>query len=125
MNGPLELMKVAPLFNEIPRDWRQLCFSHRTCGKETSLFCLRVSRKSTIVACAMAREWKKWEEHKPTLPLTQGEVDRLKSRFPNFKIVGTRWVLTPKEPDFKARLVVQGYQEDSAMMRTDSPFGQS
>ena len=46
----------------------------------------------------------------------------LKSRFPNLKIVGTRWVLMPKEPDFKARLVVQGCEEDPSMMR-DSPTG--
>ena len=63
------------------------------------------------------------EEHKATLPLTQGELRMLISRFPNLKIVGTRWVLTPKELYFKARLVVQGYQEDSSMMRTDTPTG--
>ena len=57
------------------------------------------------------------------MPLKQGELDRMKSQFPNLKIVGTRWVLTVKEPDFKARLVVQGCQEDPAMMRTDSPSG--
>ena len=71
----------------------------------------------------MERERKKWEEHKAALPLTQGELRMLKSRFPNLKIVGTRWVLTPKEPDFKARLVVQGCQEDPLKMRTDSPTG--
>ena len=71
----------------------------------------------------MAREWKKWEEHKATLPLTQGELRLLTSRFPNLEILGTRWVLTPKEPDFKARLVVQGCQEDPSMMRTKSPTG--
>ena len=27
---------------------------------------------------------------------------------PSLKVVGTRWVSTPKEPDLKARLVVQG-----------------
>ena len=73
-----------------------------------------------LLLAAMEREWKKWEEHKATLPLTQGELRMLKSRFPNLKIVGTRW-MTPKEPDFKARLVVQGCQEDPSMMRTDSP----
>ena len=71
----------------------------------------------------MAREWKKLEEHKATLPLTQGELRMFKSRFTNFKIVGTRWILTPKESDFKARLVVQGCQEDPSMTRADSPTG--
>ena len=76
-----------------------------------------------LLLAAMEREWKKWGEHKATLPLTQGELRMLKSRFPNVKIVGTRSVLTPKEPDFKARLVVQGCQEDPSMMRTDFPTG--
>ena len=65
-----------------------------------------------LLLAAMERECRKWEEHKATLPLTQGELSMLKSRFPNFKIVGTRWVLTPK-----------GCQEDPSMMRTDSPTG--
>ena len=73
-----------------------------------------------LLLAAMEREWKKWEEHKATLPLTQGELRMLKSRFPNLKIVGTRWVLTSEEPDFKATLAVQGCQEDPSMMRTDS-----
>ena len=76
-----------------------------------------------LLLAAMEREWKKWEEHKATLPLTQGELHMLKSRFPNLEIVGTRRVLTPKEPDFKARLVVQSCQEDPSMMRMDSPTG--
>ena len=36
---------------------------------------------------AMAREWKKSEEHKATLPLTQGELRMLKSRFPISKLL--------------------------------------
>ena len=55
--------------------------------------------------------------------LTQGELRMLRSRFPQLKIVGTRWVLTPEEPDFKAKLAVQGCQEHPTMMRTDSPTG--
>ena len=43
-----------------------------------------------LLLAAMAREWKKWEEHKATLPLTQGELCMLESRFPNLKIVGAR-----------------------------------
>ena len=45
-----------------------------------------------LLLAAMAREWKKWEEHKAALPLTQGELRMLKSRFPSLKVVGTRWV---------------------------------
>ena len=71
-----------------------------------------------LLLAAMAREWKKWEEHKATLPLTQGELRMLNTRFPNLKIVGTRGVLTPKEPDFKAGLVVQGCIPASSWNRT-------
>ena len=65
----------------------------------------------------------KGEEHKATLPLTQGKLRMLWSRFPQLKLVGTRWVLTRKDRDFKARLVVQGCQEDPTTMRTGSPTG--
>ena len=51
-----------------------------------------------------------------------GELRMLKSRFPNLKIVGTRWVLTPKELDFKARLVVQGCQEDVGVVVLQMPL---
>ena len=91
-------------------------------GKK-SIFASESPENQRLLLAAMEREWKKWEEHKATWPLTQGELRMLKSRFPNLKIVGTRCVLTPKEPDFKARLVVQGCQEDPSMMRTDSPTG--
>ena len=43
-----------------------------------------------LLLAAMDREWKKREEHKATLPLTEGELRMLKSRSPNLKIVGTR-----------------------------------
>ena len=102
----------GPVFDEINKDWRHSIFSQDE-SPENQL----------LLLAAMAHEWKKREEHKATLPLTQGELRILKSRFPNLKIVGTRWVLTPKEPDFKARLVVQGCQEDPSMMHTDSPTG--
>ena len=97
-----------------------LDFPHRTCGKTRSPFASESPGNSRLWFGAMAREWKKREEHKATLPLTQGELRTLWSLFPNLNIVGTRWVLTSKEPDFKARLVVQGSPEDPTMMRTNS-----
>ena len=113
----------GPVFDEINKDWRHPIFLTGRAARKEIYFCFRFSRESAFVAWGMAREWKKREKHKATLPLTQGELRMLKSRFPNLKIVGTRWVLTTKEPDFKARLVVQGCQEDPSMMRTDSPTG--
>ena len=90
-------------------DWlrlRSLGFDERgSVSKEThSIFLTgRAARKEVYFAsespenqrllpAAMEREWKKWEEHKATLPLTQGDLHLLKSRFPNLKIVGTRCV---------------------------------
>ena len=103
--------------------WRHSVFLSGRAARKEVYFASESPENQRLLLAAMEREWKKWEEHKATLPLTQGELRMLKSRFPNLKIVGTRWVLTPKEPDFKARLVVQGCQEDPSMMRTDSPTG--
>ena len=97
----------GPLFEEIPRNWRHTVFLTGRAARKEVQFASESSENQRLLLAAMACEWKKWKEHKATLPLTQGELDKLKSRFPNLKIVGTRWVLTPKEPDFKARLVVQ------------------
>ena len=48
-------------------------------------------------------------------------------RNPDLKIVGTRWVSMEKfiqgKPDYRARLVVQGCQEDKGHIRTDAPIG--
>ena len=93
----------GPVFDGT-QDWRG-----RAARKEV-YFASESPENQRLLLAAMEREWRKWEEHKATLPLTQGELRMLKSRFPNLKIVGTRWVLMPKEPDFKARLVVQGCQ---------------
>ena len=108
------------MFDET-QDWRRSIFLTGRAAKKEVYFASESPENQRLLLAAMEREWKKWEEHKATLPLTQGELRMLKSRFPNFKIVGTRWALTPKEPDFKARLAEQRCQEDPSMMRTDSP----
>ena len=94
----------GPVFDGT-QDWRHSVFlTGRAVRKEVN-FVSESPANQRLLHAAMEREWKKWEEHKATLPLTQGELRMLKSRFPNLKIVGRRWVLTPKEPDFRARLV--------------------
>ena len=113
----------GPVFDEINKDWRHSIFLTGRAARKQVHFASDAPENQRLLVGAMAREWKKWEEHKATLPLTQGELRMLKSRFPNLNFFGTRWVLTPKEPDFKARLVVQSCQEDPSMMRTDSPTG--
>ena len=64
---------------------------------------------------AMAKEWDKWTEFKASRFLTESELKQILKRNPHQKIVGTRWVLTPKGADYKARLVVQGCQEDKTL----------
>ena len=61
---------------------------------------------------AMAKEWDKWTEFKAFRFLTESELQQILKRNPHQKIVGTRWVCTPKGADYKARLMVQGCQED-------------
>ena len=108
------------MFDET-QDWRHSFFLTGRAARKEVYFTAESPENQRLLIAAMEREWKKWEEHKGTLPLTQGDLCMLKSRLPNLKVVGTRWVLTPKEAHFKARLVVQGCQEDPSMMRTDSP----
>ena len=112
----------GPVFDGT-QDWRHSVFLTGRAARKEVYFASESPANQRVLLAAMEGEWKKSEEHMATLPLTQGEMRMLKSRFPNLKIVGTRWVLTPKEPDFKARLVVQSCQEDPSMMRTDSPTG--
>ena len=112
----------GPMFDGA-QDWRHSVFLTGRAARKEVYFASESLENQRLLLAAMEREWKKWKEHKATLPLTQGELRMLKSRCPNLKIVGTRWVLTPKEPDFKVRLVVQGCQEDPSMMRADSPTG--
>ena len=95
----------GPVFDGT-QDWRHSVFLTGRAARKEVYFASESSANQRLLLAAMEREWKKCEEHKATLPLTQGELRMLKSRFPNLKIVGTRWVLTPKEPDFKARHVV-------------------
>ena len=112
----------GPVFDRI-QDWRHSIFLTRRAARKEVYFAFESPENKRLLLAAMEREWKKWEGHKATLPLSQCELRMLKFRFSNLKIVSTRWVLTPKESDFKARLVVQGCQEDPSMMRTDSPTG--
>ena len=59
--------------------------------------------------------------------LSKKQLNDIMKRNPDQKIVGTRWVFTEKtiqgKPNYKARLVVQGCQEDKGYIRTDAPIG--
>ena len=68
---------------------------------------------------AMEKEWSKWEQHKATKPVSEKMLAGMSQ---NQKIIGTRWVLTYKSNGTaKARLVVQGCQENAEHIRGDAP----
>ena len=79
------------------------------------------------VDAAMVREWDKWNEFGVTKFLPKKQLNDIMKRNPDQKVVGTRWVFTEKvihcKPDCKARLVVQGCQEDKGYIRTDARTG--
>ena len=102
MNGPLELTKEVPCSMKSPRIGLTRFFSQDARQEKRSIL-LQGLQKISVRCSVMAREWKKWEEHKATFPLTQGEVRILKSRLQNLKIDVSKLL----ELDIKARLVVQ------------------
>ena len=57
--------------------------------------------------------------------LTDAQLKDIYRKDPKIRVIGTRWVLTSKESTkaMKARLVVQGCQEDKSHIRTDAPTG--
>ena len=66
-------------------------------------------------------KWTKFGAHKK---LPAKELKELLRRHPGLRPVGTRWVLTSKgQHAMKARLAVQGCQEDKSQIRTDTPTG--
>ena len=86
-----------------------------------------VKSQQVRVDAAMVREWDKWNEFGVTKFLSKKQLNDIMKRNPDQKIVGTRWVFMEKtiqdKPDYKARLVVQGCQEDKGYIRTDAPTG--
>ena len=92
----------GPMFDEINKNWHHSIFLERRTARKEVHFASKSSKNQRLLLAAMEREWRKLEEYKGTSSLTQGELRMLRSRFTNLKIVSTRWVLTPKEPEFKA-----------------------
>ena len=100
--------------------------TRRAANKEVQYVAL-VKSQQVRVDAAMVREWDKWNEFGVTKFLSKKQLNDIMKRNPDQKIVGTRWVFTEKtiqgKPDYKARLVVQGCQEDKGYIRTDAPTG--
>ena len=81
----------GPMFGEINKDWHHSIFLTGREARKEVYFASESPENQRLLLAAMESEWRKLEEHKATLLLTQGELRMLKSRFPNLKIVGTRW----------------------------------
>ena len=74
----------GPVFDET-QDWRHSIFLTGRAARREVYFASGSPENQRLLLAGMGREWKKWEEHKATLPLTQGELRMMKSRFPNLK----------------------------------------
>ena len=71
---------------------------------------------------SMSKEWSRWQQFNSTKFVSAAEFEQLRKR--GARPIGTRWVLTRKSNgDYKARLVVQGCQEQSYALRSDAPTG--
>ena len=89
-------------------------------GKELVWNHLPPAQKQQFLV-AMCKEWAKWEQFRATIPCPK----KVLAKYPdNLKIIGTRWVFTHKgDGTAKARLVVQGCQENLKDVRGDAPTG--
>ena len=92
----------------------------KSCGNSGECADVLLTRRAT-------REWDKWNEFGVPKFLSKKQLNDTMKPNPDQKIVRTRWVFTEKviqgKPDYKARLVVQGCQEDKGYIRTDAPTG--
>ena len=67
----------GPVFDET-QDWRHSTFLTGRAARKGVYFASESPENQRFLLAAMAREWKKWREHKATLPLMQGELRMLK-----------------------------------------------
>ena len=125
-SGP-ECCKPVTIFRSCENSGcADVLLTRRAANKEVQYDAL-VKSQQVRVDASMVREWDKWNEFGVTKFLSKKQLNDIMKRNPDQKIVGTRWVFTEKtiqgKPDYKARLVVQGCQEDKGHIRTDAPTG--
>ena len=102
----------------------------RAANKEVKFSKLSPKEK-VLFKASMAKEWKDWSNFKAIQELTRDELKSIgldKPAKPGRRpprVIGTRWVhtwkSTAKDWIAKSRLVVQGCQENSLDIRSDSP----
>ena len=118
----MEMSQDGAHFQRIDTDAQSVFLTGRPYAKEVRFKNESVANQKLVLQ-AMAREWSKWEEFKAMTVLSQFELEALRIKHPNLRFVGTRWVLTLKYPDYKARLAVQVCQGEPTELRCDSPLG--
>ena len=119
-SGP-EYCKPVTIFKSCEKSGcADVLLTREAANKEVQYDAL-VKSQQVRVDAAMVREWDKWNEFGVTKFLSKKQLNDIMKRNPDQKIVGTRWVFTEKtiqdKPDYKARLVVQGCQEDKGYIR--------
>ena len=89
-------------------------------GKELLWSEMTVAQRKQFLL-AMNKEWAKWTQFRATIPCPKKVLDKYPDEL---KIIGTRWVMTYKSDGTpKARMVVQGCQENLRDVRGDAPTG--
>ena len=93
--------------------------TRRAANKEVQYDALVKSQQERVDA-AMVREWDKWKEFRVTKFLSKKQLNDIMKRNHQMGLHGKDH---QGKPDYKARLVVQGCQEDKGYIRTDAPTG--
>ena len=112
--------KTPPPLEPPPKIPRTVLLVGKAKTKEVTWSQLDPNRRQLFLK-AMCREWSRWEQFRATLPCPMEELNKYPD---HLRVIGTRWVLTYKSNgDAKARLVVQGCQENAQHIRGDAPTG--
>ena len=118
--------EVLMLSHDVSFSSECVLLTRRAASKEVQYDALTKPQQRRVNV-ATTRERDKWNEFGVTKFLSKKQLNDIMKRNPDKKIVGTRWVLTEKviqaKQDYKARLVVQGCQEDKGLREDGCAHG--
>ena len=117
---PLGFHRPAPYERRAYVVGRTVMLVGKARGKELLWSDMTVEQRKQFLL-AMGKEWSKWTQFRATIPCPKKVLDKYPD---DLKIIGTRWVMTYKSDGTpKARMVVQGCQENLRDVRGDAPTG--
>ena len=117
---PLGFRRPAPYERRAYVVGRTVMLVGKAKGKELLWSEMTVEQRKQFLL-AMNREWSKWTQFRATIPCPKKVLEKYPD---DLKIIGTRWVMTYKSDGTpKARMVVQGCQENLRDVRGDAPTG--